>query len=189
MAVTSKGIPLFDDLSAVAPIQAPLNAQSNALNAALVAAEDGYYGRYTTLALLTAAPGTAALRHATVYADTADKNGDYIYSGVAWVRIWSAGVLPFATSSGITAVPTGGTLVSPLYYTTSFTINFPAGRFTAAPVVTASAAGTGVLYSSIVGVPTTASFVAVVTRLNAAIGAGTFIHWHATQMTPTTGAG
>ena len=77
------GIPLFDDNTPFAPIQAPFNAQSEALNDAL---SDGAFAPYTTKALLDAAPGTRVGRHATVYADGSDaNNGDYSWNGAEWI--------------------------------------------------------------------------------------------------------
>ena len=76
------GIPQFDDNSPFAPVQAPLNAQSAALNTAL---NDGAFRPYTTKALLDAAPGTRIGQHASVYADgTVANNGDYTWSGSKW---------------------------------------------------------------------------------------------------------
>ena len=76
------GIPLFDDNTPFAPIQAPFNAQSAALNDALSA---GAFAPYATKALMDAAPGTRVGQHASVYADgTVANNGDYRWSGTAW---------------------------------------------------------------------------------------------------------
>ena len=81
------GIPLFDDNTPFAPIQAPFNAQSEALNDAL---SDGAFAPYTTKALLDAAPGTRVGQHATVYADgTVAYNGDHRWNGTAWAQTWS----------------------------------------------------------------------------------------------------
>ena len=77
------GIPLFDDNTPFAPIQAPFNSQSAALNDALGA---GAFMPYATLALLKAAPGTRVNQHATVYADgNSANNGDYIWNGAEWI--------------------------------------------------------------------------------------------------------
>ena len=77
------GIPLFDDNTPFAPIQAPFNAQSEALNDAL---SDGAFAPYTTKALLDAAPGTRVGQHASVYADaTVAYNGDYRWDGTGWL--------------------------------------------------------------------------------------------------------
>ena len=76
------GIPLFDDNTPFAPIQAPFNSQSAALNDALTA---GAFQPYATKALLDAAPGTRVGQHASVYADgTVANNGDYRWSGTVW---------------------------------------------------------------------------------------------------------
>ena len=76
------GIPLFDDSTPFAPIQAPFNSQSAALNVAL---NDGAFQPYATKALLDAAPGARVGQHATVYADgTVAYNGDYRWTGSAW---------------------------------------------------------------------------------------------------------
>ena len=76
------GIPLFDDNTPFAPIQAPFNSQSAALNDAL---SDGAFAPYATKALMDAAPGTRVGQHATVYADgTVARNGDYSWNGTGW---------------------------------------------------------------------------------------------------------
>ena len=77
------GIPLFDDNTPFAPIQAPFNAQSAALNDALT---KGGFAPYATKALLDAAPGTRVGQHASVYADaTVAYNGDYRWNGTGWI--------------------------------------------------------------------------------------------------------
>ena len=76
------GIPTFDDNDPFAPVQAPLNAQSEALNDAL---SDGAFAPYATKALMDAAPGTRVGQHATVYADGTDSsNGDYRWDSGKW---------------------------------------------------------------------------------------------------------
>ena len=90
------GIPLFDDNTPFAPIQAPFNSQSAALNDALTA---GAFQPYATKALLDAAPGTRVGQHATVYGDgTAAYNGDYRWSGSAWIANNSGLINPTLTS-------------------------------------------------------------------------------------------
>jgi len=116
------GIPLFDDNDPFAPVQAPLNAQSAALNAAL---SDGAFAPYATKALLDAAPGTRVGQHATVYADTdTAKNGDYRWGGSEWAK---APVNDIRTST--TAVPNAGIRAGNESGTTSgggdITVTFP----------------------------------------------------------------
>jgi hypothetical protein len=89
-ATTAWNIPLFGDNDFVTPIQTPLNAQANALDTALTNAinKAGFRGPYPDLATLNlpANVGTAVGQHATVNADaTAVNNGDYIWTGSAWV--------------------------------------------------------------------------------------------------------
>ena len=103
------GIPQFDDNDPFAPVQAPLNAQSAALNVAL---NDGAFRPYATKALMDAAPGTRVGQHASVYADgTATNNGDYRWNGNSWGSRLSRSVgVSFNTStlsSGIITVTHG----------------------------------------------------------------------------------
>ena len=95
------GIPLFDDNTPFAPIQAPFNTQSEALNDAL---SDGAFAPYATKALMDAAPGTRVGQHASVYADTdTAKNGDYRWIGSEWNQILGdTGWLSPALGSGWT---------------------------------------------------------------------------------------
>lgn len=136
---------------------------------------------------------TYVYQRATEYFDPHRVFQRWCTAGVwsAWEQIASHGKdgTPFAMAAGRVAMPTGGTFLSPLYYSSTVTVTLPSGRFSVAPIVTASAAGPGVLYSSIQGLPTTTSFVVIVTRLNAAISAGTEIDWTATQMTSGAAAG
>jgi len=91
------GIPLFDDNTPFAPIQAPFNAQSEALDDAL---SDGAFAPYTTKALLDAAPGTRVGQHATVYADGSDaNNGDYSWNGAEWILSVSVASVHRATGN------------------------------------------------------------------------------------------
>ena len=82
------GIPTFDDNTPFAPIQAPFNSQSAALNDAL---SDGAFQPYATKVLMDAVPGTRVGQHASVYADgTVANNGDYRWSGTVWIQTWTA---------------------------------------------------------------------------------------------------
>jgi len=116
------GIPLFDDNTPFAPIQAPFNSQSEALNDAL---SDGAFMPYSSLTLLRAAPGTRFSQHATVYGDaTASKNGDYLWNGSEWIfdKRPTHGTASFQTdtsglgsiSHGLGSVPSS-VMLSPAY--------------------------------------------------------------------------
>lgn len=125
-ATTNFQIPLFGDTDFVTPIQTPLNAQSNALDAALTKA--GFIP-YPTLAALNAAPGTVVGQHASVNADTtAANNRDYAWSGTAWVGLPQG---PYAVAQGsfniATSVNNGAN--------TTLAITFPTNRFTQPPFV------------------------------------------------------
>ena len=120
------GIPLFDDNTPFAPIQAPFNSQSAALNDAL---SDGAFAPYATRTLLDAAPGTRVGQHATVYADgDTGNNGDYGWNGSAWIR-QSA---PVAMAAGRSQI------VTPAGSGSSVTVNLPAGGFSVPPIITVS---------------------------------------------------
>jgi len=125
------GIPLFDDNTPFAPIQAPFNSQSAALNDALTA---GAFQPYATKALLDAAPGTRVGQHASVYADgTVAYNGDYRWSGSAWRQVFGDDSgSPFAMAAGRSQV------VVPASSGASVTVTMPSGRFSVAPIITVS---------------------------------------------------
>src|SRR3954470_13706106 len=79
-------IPLYDDDTSFAPIQDPFNGISQALNGALKKVGYTTYASYATL-ILPANVGTVVGQHATVNADsTPVNNGDYTWSGSAWIR-------------------------------------------------------------------------------------------------------
>lgn len=110
-ATTNFQIPLFGDADFVTPIQTPLNSQSNALDAALTKSA---FLPYPTLAALNLVPGTIVGQHATVNADTtASNNGDYVWSGAAWLVNFP--ILPYGficSASGSQSVSTGWTLMT-----------------------------------------------------------------------------
>ena len=166
------GIPLFDDNTPFAPIQAPFNSQSAALNDAL---SDGAFAPYTTKALLDAAPGARVGQHATVYADgTPHKNGDYKWGGSAWIQTFSTSSgLPFAMASG-SATNTDGA---------SKTVTFPPGRFTVPPRVTM--ANTGPSVSSLNAQSVTTDGFSGGGYNSSGIGIASSWFWIAVQMTPT----
>jgi len=180
------GIPLFDDNTPFAPIQAPFNTQSAALNDAL---SSGSFMPYATKALLDTAPGTRVGQHASVYADgTVANNGDYRWSGTVWIQTWgSASGLPFRMSAGVTVAK----VTSPSSPEV-LTVVFPAGRFTVPPVVTAvnAISDVGVDPIGLISIhlisATQMSLKYVVPGPNAQIVAA---NWTAVQMTPTSAAG
>jgi hypothetical protein len=96
---------------------------------------------------------------------------------------------PFRIAAG-SATATG--LLGPVngwYYTNSTTITLPVGRFTVAPIVTATSALSGGLTN--VGIdtsPTTSSFSVYVNRNNASANGAT-VFWQAVQMTSGSASG
>ena len=178
------GIPLFDDNTPFAPIQAPFNSQSAALNDALTA---GAFQPYATKALLDAAPGTRAGQHASVYADgTAAYNGDYRWSGSAWRQVFGDDSgSPFAMAAGrayVYAAANSGA---------SETVTLPAGRFSVAPIITVSM-GADPEYQQdhflSVWSKTSTSFVVAISNPGAT-NAGVDFEWIAVQMDTEAAAG
>ena len=130
------GIPLFDDNTPFAPIQAPFNSQSAALNDALISAMSGpnVFKRYATKALMDAAPGTVGREHATVFSDPdSSNNGDYYWTSGGWVvNLPSSRTFALAANGGGTMISQSSTETAGLVVTT-FSIN----RTTAASPSTA----------------------------------------------------
>lgn len=137
------------------------------------------------LNLLAGAPG----QHATVYADpTPANNGDYAWNGTAWVRRMA----PFAMATGVVqSANAGGSSAPPVYWDGGTLINFPAGRFTVAPVVTVTLQDDPVSGISWVATYSTTATqtVARVLRIGGPPTASYKIGWTAIQMTPTSAAG
>ena len=82
-------LPLYDGTES-GGLKTIANALSNALESALNLFKTkigwGFLGPYTSLSALNAVPGTFIGQHATVSGSaTASENGDYIWSGSAWV--------------------------------------------------------------------------------------------------------
>lgn len=100
-------LPLVGGSDPFTPPQAPLNAIATALNTAL---QKNAYNTYPTLngtGGLNSAPGTTAGQHGTVNADpTARNNGDYVWSGSAWVK------LPRPGTGAVTPTSVSGSGVS-----------------------------------------------------------------------------
>lgn len=99
------------------------------------------------------------------------------------------GVRSFASATG--SVTASGTLgpANGWYFTNSTTITLPAGRFTVAPIVTATSAFSGGLTN--VGIdtsPSTSSFSVYVNRNNASANGAT-VFWTAIQMTSGAASG
>lgn len=96
-------IPLYDDTTSFAPIQNPFNGISSALNNALKSAAFNFFPNLATLNL-PANAGTTVNQKATVNADsTSTNNGDYFWSGTAWVPYRLRGLTPRLL--GETSVP------------------------------------------------------------------------------------
>ena len=179
------GIPQFDDNSPFAPVQAPLNAQSAALNVAL---NNGAFMPYATKALLDAAPGTRVGQHASVHADgTAANNGDYRWSGLAWERLSTT----FAEAAGVANFSgTGGSSSAPIYWDNAVTVTFPAGRFTQPPIVTVSPRQTSAIVWPIISTaPTVNGFTVQGVRVGGLTTSAMSFSWHAVQMTASSAAG
>lgn len=79
------GFPTYDGTEP-GSLKTVANAQANAAETAMNNASTGFYLRYATKALLTANSTASVGQHATVYADsTPANNGDYVWSGSAWL--------------------------------------------------------------------------------------------------------
>lgn len=102
----------------------------------------------------------------------------------------SAQIQPFSQSAGtIAASATSGATSAPLFWDAGVTVTFPVGRFTVAPIVTASASlATAVTWSSIDSVTSTGFTVRAV-RVGSYPGSGTTHRWQATQMTSSSATG
>jgi hypothetical protein len=99
------------------------------------------------------------------------------------------GVRPFATASGTVTASGANGPANGWYYTNSTTITLPAGRFTVAPIVTATSAFSGGLTN--VGIndsPSTSSFSVYVNRNNGSAN-GAIVNWTAIQMTSGAASG
>lgn len=171
-------IPLYDDDTSFAPIQDPFNGISAALNAALKNTGYTTYADQATLNL-PANAGTQIGQHASVNADpTAVKNGDYVWSGSAWIQTSSTkGFRPFAEASGV------GTNIAGNFGA----VTFPTGRFTVAPLVFLQILGGAVAFPLITGVTATGFSGGAFSSGGSAV-AGSW-NWHAIQMTTTAAAG
>ncbi|AWY05877.1 hypothetical protein SEA_PLATTE_53 [Microbacterium phage Platte] len=95
---------------------------------------------------------------------------------------WQSRPLTAEAWGSVVAAGTGG-VTTPVGFSDVVVVNFPAGRFTTPPIVTAQTVGTqgsGSVYvgASVTGVTAT-SFEVRSIRLGAAPQAGTLIHWHA----------
>ena len=109
-----------------------------------------------------------------------------------WRRVWSVGT-PYAEASG-EASTTGvaGGSSSPFFWSGNESVTFPVGRFSVAPLVTASPAGntSGSIFPGVqIHDITTSGFTFKVFRIGAAPATGTKIHWRAVQMLPSAAAG
>ncbi|WP_062077664.1 hypothetical protein [Demequina globuliformis] len=96
--------------------------------------------------------------------------------GSAWVTHYANG--PFAVAAGVTPNLTPGGFRA---------VTFPSGRFTHPPIVTAqvtSASGSAIGASALILNVTTSGF-----DLRPEAGTSVAWHWHAIQVTPTSGAG
>lgn len=103
-------IPLFAAGDTIPSLEAVLNSQSNAMNTALNTMQLTSYLEYGTRSAMNAVPGTVANQHATVNADsTVANNGDYYWSGSAWVATPYSGMTPIkpTTASGGTVGANG----------------------------------------------------------------------------------
>jgi hypothetical protein len=102
----------------------------------------------------------------------------------------SAQIQPFSQAAGtVAASATSGSTSAPLFWDTGVTVTFPAGRFSVAPIVTASASlATALTWSSIDSVTSTGFTVRAV-RVGSYPGSGTTHRWQATQMTSSSASG
>jgi hypothetical protein len=98
---------------------------------------------------------------------------DFRYKSGAWLQLSPA----FAMAAG------AGSNANGAYAT----VNFPAGRFTQIPLVTATTNGAQPATMNIGSISTTSMTIAGFNASNVAVACSW--HWHAVQMTPTAAAG
>lgn len=159
----------------VTPFQAPFNAQSDALEASLNGVAANFFLAYATKSAMVSEPGTRVRQHATVYADsTAANNGDYWWDGANWQPMVKAGT-PVAWAAGLGSNTTAAK-----------TVTFPAGRFTAPPIVTVTNTGAAVYFTNAQNITATQCVIAGYNDAGNAVSGATWM-WIAVQMTPTSG--
>lgn len=140
--------------------------------------------------------GTAVQEGMVTYLN--DSNNISIYDGSAWKNIpvtigdtipGTSGK-PFNVSAGVTAGnATAGSNTSNLFWNAPATVTFPVGRFNVAPIVSIVGDSAAIiLWSTLVGAPTTSGFTFIHIRLGA-YPTTQNAYWTATQMTSGTAAG
>lgn len=176
MATTARGIyyPVVGDV--MTPLANRFASLASSVDTALgnIKQAASYTGTNAERTAMTA--GTGLREGITFY--TTDTDLMYLYNGAAWV-VWQRQAAPFATAAGFVNTPSSGYA----------TVNFPAGRFTQIPTVTASGGTQG-----IVGVPriisvTTSSFQIAVWDLGGIQRGATAVTWQAIQMTSASASG
>lgn len=104
----------------------------------------------------------------------------FVHNGATWKYMWKENATPHAIAAGTASVSASGTT----------TVNFPAGRFSVAPIVQANhvAAGGIVAVTYLAPQPTSTQFSVRLYSLSGAQVSGS-IYWMAVQMTASTAAG
>lgn len=176
MAETSEGIPLIGPTSQVNPIAVPLNAMASALNAAIIRVKESFDTFIWSYAGTLQERGQLAapkLRNGITWLNTDNGVRSDRIAGV-WIDRG-----PFAEVRGAAAITAG-----------TNTINFPAGKFTVAPVVQLTGTHPNLLVVPRLGPvqPSKDSMQVQLLTVGGALVAGT-IYWTATQATPTAAAG
>lgn len=160
------GKPTFNDVSTT---QADLQA----------VADFSDPSRNLTFATAAALPATSfAGQRAYVNADPGGGNGLYVSNGSGWTRTWSPGT-PYAFQAGTGANAADGT---------AKTVNFAAGRFTVAPIVTMANTGGSVYALNYQSATKTSALMGGYDDAGNGIPNASW-SWTAVQMTPTSAAG
>jgi hypothetical protein len=112
-----------------------------------------------------------------------DTNRLESYTGSAWSH--SGGGGPYAAAAGVSSFTMNGTA------TTTTTVNFPAGRFTAAPIISLGKqmSGRGEIVFFAINSTTSGFTLGAQSASGAARTDAVGCSWTAVQMTPTSGAG
>lgn len=133
--------------------------------------------RNLTFATAAALPATSFPgQRAYVNADPGGGNGAYVSDGTGWKRTWSPGT-PYAEAAGAGSNNANAT-----------TVTFPAGRFTAPPIVTVTNNGGSVYFTNAQNVTKNNCVIAGYDDAGNPVNGATW-NWEAKQMTPTSGAG
>lgn len=96
----------------IAPLETLLSNMQDSVQTALTNRNKNMFLLYATRAAMNAVPGTQVGQHATVYADsTTANNGDYTWSGSAWIAAAKSGLVPITPTSVSGATLSGSRVV------------------------------------------------------------------------------